>query len=295
MELVVIFTLVVGILLLNRPVTLLVQRLYTRQQFRRFIARETFYHSVVARYLKYYNRLGLEEQRKFLFRTYLFQHSKNFHYIEVEETAEMPILVSAVAVQLTFGLEKFKLNYFDDIFIIRDDYHYGFYSRPFMGHVDQTGIYLSWDNFIKGISGQTFNCNVGLHEMGHALAYVNFITQTEEDKHFKKEFTNFSKVARPIFTSMQQGEQGGAKNLLGDYAATNYHEFWAVSVEVFFENSVQFRHELPELYEAMSRVLNQDPLNFITGSTTIIRRPETTAVIEAIFESATIIHEEAAV
>jgi Mlc titration factor MtfA (ptsG expression regulator) len=295
MELVVIFTLVVGILLLNRPVTLLVQRLYTRQQFRRFIARETFYHSVVARYLKYYNRLGLEEQRKFLFRTYLFQHSKNFHYIEVEETAEMPILVSAVAVQLTFGLEKFKLNYFDDIFIIRDDYHYGFYSRPFMGHVDQTGIYLSWDNFIKGISGQTFNCNVGLHEMGHALAYVNFITQTEEDKHFKKEFTNFSKVARPIFTSMQQGEQGGAKNLLGDYAATNYHEFWAVSVEVFFENSVQFRHELPELYEAMSRVLNQDPLNFITGSTTIIRRPETTAVIEAIFESATIIQEEAAV
>jgi hypothetical protein len=213
----------------------------------------------------------------------------------VEETAEMPILVSAAAVQLTFGLEKFKLNYFDDIFILRDDYHYGFYSRPFMGHVDQTGIYLSWDNFIKGISGQTFNCNVGLHEMGHALAYVNFITQTEEDKHFKKEFTNFSKVARPIFTSMQQGEQGGAKNLLGDYAATNYHEFWAVSVEVFFENSVQFRHELPELYEAMSRVLNQDPLNFITGSTTIIRRPETTAVIETIFDSAAIIEEEATV
>jgi hypothetical protein len=136
-----------------------------------------------------------------------------------------------------------------------------------MGHVDQTGIYLSWDNFIKGISGQTPNCNVGLHEMGHALTYVNFITQTEEDKHFKNEFTNFSKVARPIFTSMQTG----AKNLLGDYAATNYHEFWAVSVEVFFENPVQFRHELPELYEAMASVLNQDPLNFTTGSTTIIR------------------------
>jgi hypothetical protein len=294
MEIVVIFSLVVGILLLNRPVTLLVQRLYTRQQFKRFIARETFYHSVISRYLKYYNRLNLEEQRKFLFRTYLFQHSKNFHFIEVEETSEMPILVSAAAIQLTFGLEKFKLNYFDDIFILRDDYHYGFYSRPFMGHVDQTGIYLSWDNFIKGISGQTFNCNVGLHEMGHALAYVNFITQTEEDKHFKHEFTNFSKVARPIFTSMQQGEQGGAKNLLGDYAATNYHEFWAVSVEVFFENSVQFRHELPELYEAMSRVLNQDPLNFIGGSTTIIRRPvEIPAVKEVIFEEARLMEQAA--
>ena len=114
--------------------------------------------------------------------------------------------------------------------------------------------------------------------MAHALAYVNFITQTEEDKHFKKEFPNFSKVARPIFTSMQQG---GAKNLLGDYAATNYHEFWAVAVEVFFESSVQFRHELPDLYKAMSRVLNQDPLNCITGSTTILVRSDAAAPARA--------------
>src|ERR1700761_3320145 len=272
MEIVVIFSLVLGVLLLNRPVTSLFQRLYTKHQFKRFVSSETFYHSVVSRHFRYYNRLGLEDQRKFLFRTFLFQHSKNFHYIEVEQTAEMPILVSAAAIQLTFGLEKFKLNYFDDIFILRDDYHYGFYSRPFMGHVDQTGIYLSWDNFMKGISGMAPNCNVGLHEMAHALAYVNFITQTEEDKHFKKEFPNFSKVARPIFTSMQQCE-GGVRNLLGDYAATNYHEFWAVAVEVFFENPTQFRDELPTLYEAMSRVLNQDPLNFASGYTTILRRP----------------------
>ena len=271
MEVVIIASLVLGILLLNRPVSILFQRLYTRHQFKKFIARETFYHSIVSRHIRYYNRLGLDEQRKFLFRTYLFQQSKQFHYIEVEPVAEMPILVSAAAVQLTFGLETFKLGYFDDIFILRDDYHYGFYSRPFMGHVDQTGIYLSWDNFKKGISGQTPNCNVGLHEMGHALAYVNFVTRTEEDKHFKNGFTDFSKVARPIFTDMQEG----GKNLLGDYAATNYHEFWAVSVEVFFENPVQFRHELPDLYEAMARLLNQDPLNFSSGSTTIIRRAET--------------------
>src|ERR1700761_5956065 len=108
MEIVVIISLVVGILLLNRPVTLLFQRLYNTYQFKRFAACETFYHSIISRHFRYYNRLGLEEQRKFLFRTYLFQHSKNFHYIEVEQTAEMPILVSAAAVQLTFGLEKFK-------------------------------------------------------------------------------------------------------------------------------------------------------------------------------------------
>jgi len=268
MEILIISLVVVAVLLLQRPVYLLANQLYTRQQFRKFVAKETFYHSVVSKYFKYYNRLSLEEQRKFLFRTFLFKKSRRFHYIEVSENPEMPILISAVAVQLTFGLDKFLLNYFNDIFVLKDDYHYGFYSRPFMGHVDQTGIYLSWDNFMRGISGQTPNCNVGLHEMGHALAYVNFITETDEDKHFKKEFKNFSKVARPIFTGMQQGQ----KNLLGDYAATNYHEFWAVSVETFFENPVRFKHELPDLYESMVRVLNQDPLNFVTGKTTIIRR-----------------------
>jgi hypothetical protein len=192
----------------------------------------------------------------------------------VKESVEMPILVSAIAVQLSFGLEKFMLNYFDNIFVIKDDYHYGVYSRPFQGHVDQTGIYLSWDNFSKGISGMTPNCNIGLHEMAHALAYVNFITQTDEDRHFKKEFLNFSKVARPVFTDMQNGK----KNLLGDYAATNYHEFWAVSVEVFFENPVKFKHDLPDLYIAMSRVLNQDPLDFSQGKLTIIRRHSLKAI-----------------
>lgn len=266
MEIIIIVSLVVSVLILHRTISELFNKLYVRRQQRKFIANETFYHSVISKYFRFYNKLGLEDQRKFLFRTFLFKKARKFHYIEVEENAEMPILISAVAVQLTFGLDKFMLNYFNDIFVLKDDYHYGFYSRPFMGHVDQSGIYLSWDNFIKGICGLTPYCNVGLHEMGHALAYVTFITETEEDKHFKKEFKNFSKVARPIFTGMQ----GGKRNLLGEYAAVNYHEFWAVSVETFFENPVCLNQDLPELYEAMSRLLRQDPLQSRSGRTTFL-------------------------
>ena len=267
MEILIIISLVFTVLVLHRPIGFLYQKFYFKHQAKHFALQETFYHSIVSNRIKYYNRLSVEDQHKFLFRTYLFHKSKRFHYIEVQENAEMPILVSAVAVQLSFGLNKFLFNYFNDIFVIKDDYHYGVYSRPFQGHVDQTGIYLSWDNFNKGILGLTPNCNIGLHEMAHALAYVNFITQTEEDKHFKKEFHNFSKVARPVFTGMQNGE----RNILGDYARTNYHEFWAVAVEVFFENPVRFRHELPDLYLAMSKLLNQDPLGNIVQKATVIQ------------------------
>jgi Mlc titration factor MtfA (ptsG expression regulator) len=262
MEILIIFSVVLGVIILQGPIIKWYNYLYEKRQYKLFLAQETFYHSIVSQHLKYYNRLPVQEQHKFLFRSFLFRKAKRFHYIEVEEGADMPILISAVAVQLTFGLDKYQLNYFKDIYVLKDDYHYGFYSRPFQGHVDHSGIYLSWDNFIKGLRGLTPNCNVGLHEMGHALAYVNFITQTEEDKHFKKEFKNFSKVARPIFESMQHG----AKNLLGDYAGTNYHEFWAVSVEVFFENPIRMRHELPDLYNAMSGLLRQNPIQILSAN-----------------------------
>jgi Mlc titration factor MtfA (ptsG expression regulator) len=256
MEILFIFTVVAIAVLLYQPLQNWYERISVKRHYRIFQQHRSYYRSVIISHMRYFRNLDSEEQERFLFRTYLFKKAKRFHYIEVSPSADMPILISAVAVQLSFGLEKFRLDYFRDIFVLKDDYHYGFYSRPFQGHVDHSGIYLSWDNFLKGIHGEMVNCNVGLHEMAHALAYVNFITQTEEDKHFKKEFKNFSKVARPIFNGMQVGE----KNMLGDYASTNYHEFWAVSVEVFFENPVRMRHELPTLYEAMSSLLKQDPV-----------------------------------
>lgn len=252
--------LVVGVIHLCR---ILGKKFFFYRQLKRFAQHAPAYHQVITRNFTYYNRLDQEEQQKFLFRTFLFRNSHRFHYVEIDEKEEMPILISAVAVQLTLGLDNFLMNYFRDIYVLREDYKYGYYSEPFMGHVDQTGIYLSWENFYRGIRKRAENSHVGLHEMAHALAYVNFVTETEADKHFKKEFHQFSRVARPIFNEMQQGK----KNLLGDYAASNYNEFWAVSVEVFFQNPVYFRSELPELYEGLRRLLKQDPLRVQVIST----------------------------
>jgi len=226
-----------------------------------FAQHEAFYRTIISQNIPYFNRLSSDEQHKMLFRTYLFRRSKKFHYVGIEKREDMPILISAVATQLTLGLQTFSLNYFHDIYVLQHDYHYGYYSLPFMGHVDSTGIYLSWDDFLHGLQNAQDNSNVGLHEMAHALAYVNFVTRTEEDKIFKKEFKNFSKVARPVFQEMQKGR----KTLLGDYAATNYHEFWAVSVETFFESPMRMLTELPDLYNAMVKVLNQDPNSVIMG------------------------------
>ena len=91
--------------------------------------------------------------------------------------------------------------------------------------------------------------------MANALAYVNFSIVSWEDDEFQRRFKIFSKTARPIFANLQTGNS----ELLDKYGATDYNEFWAVSVETFFEEPDQFYQKLPELYMAMCELLNQDP------------------------------------
>ena len=205
----------------------------------------------------YYRKLPAELKRRFLQRTYAFMLSKDFHYVELLKEDRIPFLISAVAVQITFGLDNYLLNYFKDIYVMRTNYHFGLSNIPYEGHVNCQGIYLSWNNFEQAFNDYADGNNVGLHEMAHALTYVNFTAKHGVDNYFSKRFKEFSKTGRRIFNEMQ----AGATNMLGTYAATNYHEFWAVCIENFFERSQLLKNELPELYLELTTLLKQDPLS----------------------------------
>jgi MtfA peptidase len=218
-----------------------------------------WYHQELNSYNYYYRELPRPMQEKFVQRTVSFMFHKRFDYIDLEAEERMPLLISAAAVQITFGLNKYQLNHFSNIFIYKQDYQYGLYNQPFMGHVSADGIHVSWNNFLKGYQNYTDADNVGIHEMAHALAYVNFMDGGDNegsDTAFQERFRHFSSVARPIFNDMQQGNI----NMLSNYAATNYHEFWAVAVETFFEKAIEMKTAMPALYQALCSLLNQDPL-----------------------------------
>ena len=214
------------------------------------------FETLLCRHNPYFKSLAKAGRERFLRRVLLFIELKKFEYIDLEPEEIMPLLVSAAAVQLTFGLENFLLDYFHTIYILKDKYRYGVYNMPFEGHVSEEGIYLSWNHFVREYTDYSDGQNVGLHEMAHALTYVNFTVQHGRDNAFYHHFNDFSLVARPIFERMQTGET----NVLDSYAATNYQEFWAVCIETFFERSNSFRRQLPELYFALCSLLNQDPL-----------------------------------
>lgn len=221
-----------------------------------YLDKQGVYNNMLDKFNPYYHSLPPELQQRFLMRTTNFMTSKRFKYLEMEGEEHMPLLVSAAAIQLTFGLENYLLDHFHTIYIVKSDYNYGLFNVPFQGHVNKDGIYLSWSNFVRAFENYTDGDNVGLHEMAHALSYTNFIANDGSDDGFKERFREFSLTGRAVFKEVQEGRW----TLLGNYAATNYEEFWAVCVENFFERPKPFQQQLPSLYNAMCNLLNQDML-----------------------------------
>ncbi len=214
------------------------------------------YSFIIGGLFSYFNDLPIYSKWKFVKRTYQFRHQKKFHFIGLEDNEETAILVSSSAVQVTFGLKNFQLSYFKDIYILADAYKMEDDTELYVGHVAPDGIYLSWKHFLYGYSYKNDNINVAVHEMAHALLYNNFFTQYGIDPGFRLNYERFSTRTGQILADVIAKR----RSYLRSYAFSNMHEFWAVSVEAFFENPQGLRDNMPDLYEALKHVLNQDPL-----------------------------------
>ncbi|MBL7743257.1 MAG: zinc-dependent peptidase, partial [Chitinophagaceae bacterium] len=127
----------------------------------------------------------------------------------------------------------------------------------YIGHVAPDGIYLSFKHFLYGyLHNGTDNTNVAVHEMAHALVHNNVFAQYGADRNFRLNYEKFSSTSGPILADVITNR----RSYLRSYAFSNMHEFWAVSVEAFFVNPVGLKKNMPDLYEVLCRVLNQDPL-----------------------------------
>jgi len=214
------------------------------------------YSFVIGSVFSYFNELPVEEKKRFVQRAHHFKSTKKFHFIGMEENDDVSILVSASAVQVTFGLKNYLLAHFQNIYILADAYRMENDEELYVGHVAAEGIYLSWKHFMYGYTDRMDNVNVAVHEMAHALLYNNFFAQYGMDKHFRLNYERFSTTTGPILAEVITQR----RSYLRSYAFSNLHEFWAVSVEAFFVNPKGLKKNMPELYEALCKVLNQDPL-----------------------------------
>ena len=111
-------------------------------------------------------------------------------------------------------------------------------------------IYLSWQDFEEGYENYTNKINLGLHEFAHALMLEK--QQISESSGFEILHGMYA------YLSNKANQSGQEDPLFRHYGFTNIDEFWAVSVEVFFEQPIQLQKTYPNLYKIIARLLKQD-------------------------------------
>lgn len=220
---------------------------------------EIKYDQWLGKHNPYYASLTVELKKRFIKRVMAFKESKEFRYHFMQPEEYIPVLISGAAVQLTFGLKHFLIEYFPIINVVKREYSYPGGHKIVEGHVqvDNRSINISWNNFIQDYEDYADSQNVGLHELAHAISF-DFLYGFHENKHphYEEGLKDYIQVAAPVFKELRQGKP----HFLDDYGALNVEEFWAVSIETFFEKPVEFREKMPGLYGALCDLLNQDPL-----------------------------------
>ncbi|MFN5324677.1 MAG: zinc-dependent peptidase [Bacteroidota bacterium] len=210
----------------------------------------------------FYRSLDKQGKQKMLDRCARFAMQKRFlGSNDFVVNGEMVALISATAVRLTYGLDRFDLPHYHTIRIFPSTFFSPFHKRDLKGGASAKGIlFFSWSDLVQGESIENDRINLGLHEMAHALR-MELRYGSGADRRVADYFDSWFQIAFAEFQRVREGDE----SYLRDYAGTNVEEFFAVCVEHFFEDAEHFCKELPDVYAHLCLLLNQDPLNKTNG------------------------------
>jgi MtfA peptidase len=214
------------------------------------------YDKILSRHCHYYRRLAPELKERFIQRVKKFLESKIFLIKTKQPFVDMPVLLSASAVQLSFGLDKYLLPHYEYIRILPKEYMPSDRRDVLLGHVAGNTITIAWSHFLEGQEDHSDGVNLGLHEMAHAL----YFQLTEATFGRCDEFTANFETVMSEGKEVHQLKGQHASDLFNENAYRNLQEFWAESVELFFERPADLRREYPDVYASLKNILKQDPV-----------------------------------
>jgi Mlc titration factor MtfA (ptsG expression regulator) len=123
-------------------------------------------------------------------------------------------------------------------------------------------LVLSWGAVKHGAADPSDGKNVVLHEFAHQLDYENHAADGVPGLATNEQQLAWSEVMRSEFASLRAADETGIPTLLDTYGATNPAEFFAVSVEAFFEQPRALRAQHPRLYGELQKYFQQDPVEY---------------------------------
>ena len=123
-------------------------------------------------------------------------------------------------------------------------------------------LVLAWGAVKHGAADSSDAKNVVLHEFAHQLDYENHAADGAPALETSEEQLAWSEVMQWEFASLRAADESGIPTLLDTYGASDPVEFFAVSVEAFFERPRALRANHPNLYTELQKYFRQDPVEY---------------------------------
>src|SRR5207248_5741983 len=233
---------------------------------------------VIKARVAFFVRLAVADQAELLEHVQVFLAEKSFEGCAGQEiTDEVRVTIAAQACLL---LLHRKTDYFPRLLTIL--VYPSTYSvqeeRPITAEIWEEGkmfrlgetartmgsMVLAWDAVKSGAADPSDAKNVVLHEFAHQLDYENLAADGTPALATREQQKSWREVMRTEFASLRAADDTGIPTLLDTYGATNPAEFFAVSVEAFFERPSALRGRHPKLYSELQRYFNQNPIEYST-------------------------------
>jgi MtfA peptidase len=231
---------------------------------------------IIRRNVAFFNRLPPADQTELLGNIHVFLAEKHFEGCGgLELTDEICLTIGAQACLL---LLHRKTDYFPRLLsiLVYPSMYLAEETRQIQNFVWQEGksirmgetgrqlgnMVLAWDMAKAGAADPADGKNVVFHEFAHQLDFENYATDGTPALETRAQQLAWREVMTTEFASLRAADETGIPTLLDTYGATDPAEFFAVSVEAFFERPRALRARHPRLYAELKLYFQQDPIEY---------------------------------
>ncbi|MEO0566109.1 MAG: M90 family metallopeptidase [Pseudomonadota bacterium] len=123
-------------------------------------------------------------------------------------------------------------------------------------------VVLSWPHVEQGGLNYKDGSNLVLHEFAHQFDDLSGDTDGVPLLRSGQCYAEWDEIFVKGYEDHVRQVEKGRRTFLDDYGATGPEEFFAVSVEVFFEKPKQLQREEPQIYAQLSNLFGLDPVTW---------------------------------
>src|SRR5947199_4984551 len=250
-----------------------------KQQRRRRLRARPFpkeWRKLIQHHVVFFHKLSAGERAELLSHIQVFLAEKRFEGCVVFAiTDEVRVTIAAQACLLLLHRET---DYFPGLltilvypltYMVEEKRQVGehVWESGTVSRLGETGrrmgsLVLAWGGVKHGAADPSDAKNVVLHEFAHQLDYENHAADGMPALATSEDQSAWSEVMGSEFASLRAADESGVPTLLDTYGATDPVEFFAVSVEAFFERPRALRTYHPKLYAELQNYFRQDPVEY---------------------------------